>query len=77
LGGSFNDKPATNYESWSVVGGSAVAALYQFREPGTYLYLDHNLINAFAFGAMAMVNVKGEWNEELMKQISKPDEIKK
>jgi len=77
LGGSFNDKPATNYESWSVVGGSAVAALYQFREPGTYLYLDHNLINAFSFGAMAMINVKGEWNDDLMKQVSKPDEIKK
>ena len=76
LGGSFNDKPATNYESWSVVGGSAVAAIYKFREPGTYVYLDHNLINAFAFGALAIVKVEGEWNDNLMKQIHKPDSIK-
>lgn len=76
-GGSFNDKPLTNYESWSVVGGSAVAMIYKFREPGTYLYLDHNLINAFDFGAMAMVDVKGDWNDDLMKQINKPDQIKK
>jgi nitrite reductase (NO-forming) len=75
LGGSFNDRPGTNYESWSVVGGSAVAAIYKFREPGVYAYLDHNLINAFAFGAVALVNVQGKWNDSLMKQIRKPDSI--
>ena len=26
-GGSFSDKPATNYEIWFIPGGSAVAAL--------------------------------------------------
>ncbi|HKK12166.1 MAG TPA: copper-containing nitrite reductase [Flavobacteriaceae bacterium] len=77
LGGSFNDKPATNYESWPVVGGSAVAMIYQFREPGTYLYLNHNLIEAFAFGAMAQVEVKGKWDDNLMKQITKADRITK
>lgn len=77
LGGSFNDIPATNYESWSVVGGSAVAAIYKFREPGTYVYLDHNLINAFAFGAVAIVKIEGKWNDALMKQIIKPDVIRK
>ncbi|MEO8761580.1 MAG: copper-containing nitrite reductase [Bacteroidia bacterium] len=76
LGGSFNDKPATNYESWSVVGGSAVAALYQFRQPGTYAYLNHNLIEAFAFGAVAQVKVEGKWDDNLMKQISKQEKIK-
>ena len=76
LGGSFNDKPATNYETWPVAGGSAVAALYQFREPGTYAYLNHNLIEAFAFGAVAQVKVEGTWNDNLMKQISKPEKIK-
>ncbi|MBK5270526.1 MAG: nitrite reductase, copper-containing [Bacteroidia bacterium] len=76
-GGSFNEKPTTNAQSWAVLGGSATAMLYQFREPGMYAYLDHNLINAFAFGAVAIVNVKGEWNDDLMKQISKPAEIKK
>lgn len=75
-GGSFSNRPVTNYESWSVVGGSAVAMIYKFRRPGTYLYLDHNLINAFLFGAAAEINVKGEDNDDLMKQISKPDKIK-
>ena len=77
LGGSFNDKPATNYETWSVAGGSAVATIYQFRQPGTYAYLNHNLIEAFAFGAVAQVKVEGKWDDNLMKQISKPDKEKK
>lgn len=72
LGGSFNDTPVSNYESWPVVGGSAVASLYQFREPGTYTYLNHNLIEAFAFGAIAQITVEGNWNDDLMKQINEP-----
>lgn len=76
LGGSFNDKPATIYETWPVVGGSAVAMIYQFRQPGTYAYLNHNLIEAFAFGAVAHVKVGDEWDDNLMKQISKPEKIK-
>jgi nitrite reductase (NO-forming) len=76
LGGSFNDKPATNYETWPVVGGSAVAMIYQFREPGTYAYLNHNLIEAFAFGAVAQVKVEGKWDDNLMKQINKQEKIK-
>ncbi len=75
LGGSFNDVPATNYESWSIVGGSAVAALYQFRQPGMYTYLNHNLIEAFAFGAAAQINVEGDWNDDLMKQIKNPEPV--
>jgi nitrite reductase (NO-forming) len=76
VGGSFSNKPLTNFETWPVPGGTAVAALYQFRQPGTYLYLDHNLIEAFAFGAMAEVNVKGKWNDDLMKEIHKAELIK-
>lgn len=76
LGGSFNDQPATNYESWPVVGGSAVAAMYQFRQPGTYAYLNHNLIEAFIFGAVAQIKVEGKWDDNLMKQIEKPGAIK-
>ncbi len=71
LGGSFNDRPVTNYESWPVVGGSAVASLYKFREPKTYLYLNHNLIEAFAFGAIAEVKAEGDWNDNLMTTISR------
>lgn len=75
-GGSFSNKPLTNFESWPVVGGSAAAIIYKFRQPGTYLYLDHNLINAFLFGANAEINVEGDNNDDLMKQISKPNQIK-
>ncbi len=71
VGGSFENKPLADFETWPVPGGTAVAALYQFRQPGTYLYLNHNLIEAFAFGAMVQINVKGKWNDDLMKQVEK------
>jgi nitrite reductase (NO-forming) len=74
-GGSFTDKPLTNYESWSVVAGSAVAMMYEFKQPGLYAYLNHNLIEALSFGAAAHVMVEGEWNDDLMKQVSKPEKI--
>ena len=43
-----------------------------FRQPGTYVYLNHNLIEAFLFGALAQVKVEGEWNDDLMTQVRKP-----
>ena len=74
-GGSFSDLPATNYETWFVPGGSAVAALYEFRQPGTYAYVNHNLIEAIMLGAAAHIVVDGEWNHTLMTQISEPQAI--
>jgi nitrite reductase (NO-forming) len=74
-GGSFNDKPATNYETWAIPGGTAVPALYQFRQPGKYLYLNHNLIEAVQLGAKAEVQVEGTWNNNLMKQVEEPAKI--
>ena len=71
-GGSFNDRPATDYETWMVPGGSAVAALYQFREPGVYAFVDHELIKALVFNAVGQVKVDGDWNDDLMKQVAKP-----
>ncbi|MGR9106064.1 MAG: copper-containing nitrite reductase [Gammaproteobacteria bacterium] len=68
-GGSFSSAPASDYETWFVAGGSAVAALYQFREPGTYVYLSHNLIEAVMLGAAAHIEVEGEWDNDLMRQI--------
>ena len=73
--GSFNDPPRTNLETWFVPGGAAAAAIYTFRQPGTYLYLNHNLIEAFILGAKAEVQVTGKWNNDLMKQIKKPSKI--
>ena len=75
-GGKFNNRPYTDLETWAIPGGSAAAALYKFREPGTYVYLNHNLIEAFAFGAIAQIKVEGEWDNSLMKQIEKPGPVK-
>ena len=74
--GKFNNQPYTDLETWAIPGGSAAAALYKFREPGTYVYLNHNLIEAFEFGAIAQIKVEGEWDNNLMKQIGKPGPIK-
>jgi nitrite reductase (NO-forming) len=71
-GGSFNDRPATDYETWMVPGGSAGAAMYQFREPGVYAFLDHELIKSLVFNAVGQVKVDGDWNDDLMKQVAKP-----
>ncbi len=75
-GGSFGDKPATNLQSWSVVGGEAAAALYTFQQPGLYAYVNHNLIEAILLGAAAHVSVEGSWNNDLMEQVVKPGPIK-
>ena len=73
--GSFNDPPRTNLETWFVPGGAAAAMIYKFRQPGTYLYLNHNLIEAFILGAKAEVKVEGKWNDDLMKQVMEPTPI--
>jgi nitrite reductase (NO-forming) len=70
--GSFNDKPATNLETWFIAGGSAGAAIYTFRQPGVYAYVNHNLIEAVVKGATGFIKVEGEQNFDLMKQISGP-----
>ena len=70
--GSFHDKPKTDLETWFIAGGSAGAAVYTFRQPGVYAYVNHNLIEAVVKGATGHIKVEGEWNDDLMKQISKP-----
>lgn len=74
--GSFNDAPQTGLETWNVAGGSAGAMTYTFRQPGLYAYVNHNLIEAILKGAAAHVQVEGEWNEDLMKQVQKPMAIR-
>ncbi len=73
--GSFNDPPDTNLETWFIPGGAAGAALYTFQQPGLYVYLNHNLIDAVLKGAAAHVKVEGEWNNDLLEQIKKPGPI--
>jgi len=73
--GKFNNPPQKDLETWFVRGGSAGAALYAFREPGVYAYVNHNLIEAVELGATAHIKVEGKWNEDLMKQVSPPGPI--
>ena len=71
-GGSFANTPTVDRETWSVLGGEAGAAMYTFKQPGLYAYVNHNLIEAILLGAAAHVVVEGEWNNDLMEQISPP-----
>lgn len=73
--GSFADVPETGLETWFIRGGSAGAAIYKFRQPGLYAYLNHNLIEAVMKGAAAHFQVAGDWNDDLMKQMGKPHPI--
>ena len=74
--GNFADPPARGLESWVIAAGSAGAFIYKFRQPGTYAYLSHNLIEALLFGAISHVKVEGKWNNDLMKQVKAPSKIK-
>ncbi len=67
--GSFSSPPLKDQETWFIRGGSTGAALYKFRQPGVYAYLNHNLIEAVELGAAGHVVVEGEWNDDLMKQV--------
>jgi len=75
--GSFSDPPDTNLETWCIPGDSAGAALSTFIQPGLYVYLNHNLIDAVMKGAAAHVKVEGEWDNDLLEQIKKAGPIKK
>jgi nitrite reductase (NO-forming) len=70
--GSFKDVPATNLETWFIRGGSAGAMAYEFKQPGLYAYVNHNLIEAVMLGATAHIVVDGEWDDDLMMQVMKP-----
>ncbi|WP_022722475.1 copper-containing nitrite reductase [Rhodopseudomonas sp. B29] len=73
--GKFSNPPETNLETWFIRGGSAGAALYTFKQPGVYAYVNHNLIEAVELGATAHFKVDGTWNDDLMKQVSAPGPI--
>ncbi|AZC20997.1 copper-containing nitrite reductase [Pseudomonas sp. CMR5c] len=73
--GKFANAPQRNLETWFIPGGSALAALYTFKQPGTYVYLSHNLIEAMDLGALAQVKVEGQWDDDLMTQVKAPGPI--
>jgi nitrite reductase (NO-forming) len=73
--GKFSNRPETDLETWFIRGGSAGAALYTFRQPGIYVYLTHNLIEAVQLGATAHFKVEGKWDNDLMMQVRPPGPI--
>ncbi|MCW5770001.1 MAG: nitrite reductase, copper-containing [Rhodospirillaceae bacterium] len=73
--GKFANPPQRDLETWFIRGGSAGAALYTFLQPGTYAYVNHNLIEAVELGAVAHFKVAGKWNDDLMKQVRPPEPI--
>ncbi|MDT8375444.1 MAG: copper-containing nitrite reductase [Mariprofundaceae bacterium] len=70
--GNFHNPPAQDLETWFIAGGSAGAALYTFKQPGLYVYLSHNLIEAIMKGCASHVMVEGKWNDDLLTQVSGP-----
>ena len=75
--GSLNDKPATDLKTRFIRGGLAGAAMYRFRQPSTYAYVTHNLIEAIFLGALAHIKVEGSWDNKLMEQVLAPTAFKK
>ena len=73
--GGFNDPPAVDLETWVIAAGSAGASIHTIRQPGTYVYLSHNLIEAFAYDARAVLVAAGEWNNDLMEQVKPPANV--
>ena len=73
--GSFTDPPETGLETWVIAAGSAGASISTIRQSGTYVYLSHNLIEAFAFDAKAILVAEGDWDNDLMEQVSPPGPI--
>lgn len=69
---SFTDPPLTGMETWFVRGGGAAAAMYTFKQPGVYAYVNHNLIIGALLGGTAHFVVEGEWDNNLMEQVVAP-----
>lgn len=75
--GKFNNPPERDNETWFIRGGSAGAALYRFRQPGVYAYVNHNLIEAVSLGATAHFVVEGDWDNDLMAQVQPPSPLER
>ncbi len=73
--GGFNNPPKLDLETWVIAAGSAAASIHTIRQPGTYVYLSHNLIEAFIYDAKAILQAEGEWDNNLMEQVKEPSAI--
>ena len=74
--GGFNSPPQLDLETWDIAAGSAGASIHHLQQPGTYVYLSHNLIEAFLYDTKAILDVKGEWDDNLMEQLRKTRPIR-
>lgn len=74
--GNLADAPAQDLESWVIAAGSSGASMYTFKQPGVYVYLSHNLIEALNLGALAQIKVDGKWDNDLMEQTVAPRAFK-
>lgn len=74
--GSFSDNPQINLETCFILDGGAGAALYTFKQPDVYAYVNYNLIEAILKSAVAHVVVDGKWDNNLLEQIPEPADIK-
>ena len=57
-GGGFNNPTNLNMEPWEIAAGSAAASIHTIRQPGTYVYLFHNPIEAFVYDARAILHAE-------------------
>ena len=73
--GGLSNPPRVDLESWVIAAGSAAVSVHTIRQPGIYVYLSHNLIEAFVYDAKAILSVEGEWNNDLMEQLKPPGDI--
>lgn len=74
--GDLGSPPRVDQESWVIGAGSAGISVHTLNQPGTYVYLSHNLIEAFIYDAKAILEVEGEWNNDLMEQLTPPSDIR-
>jgi nitrite reductase (NO-forming) len=64
LYGGFTSPPVRDLQTWFIPAGGAVAAMYKFRYPGLYVYLNHNIIKAVMLGAAAHFKVTGQASDK-------------
>lgn len=67
--GSLNSPPIKDQQTWLVRGGAVGTAIYTFRQPGVYVYVNHNLIEAVELGAAGHVVVEGPWDHDLLRVV--------
>jgi nitrite reductase (NO-forming) len=58
-----------NVQTTLVPAGGAAIVEFRAEKPGTLVIVDHSIYRAFNKGALGMINVEGNDNPEIYKQI--------